>query len=112
MLRLGISASTCCVRTEPQEVESIFKSRNFATDNLVLSNRDVGFQLQDRVFESKQSGLSIHGVYSSDSRLPYKLGKDNSKIETSCLFSNQHRSQEKICQGCTGKGQFSFDSSK
>ena len=38
----------------------------------------------------------------------------NSKIETSCIFSNQHRSQKKkkICQERTEKGQFfSSDSS-
>lgn len=37
MFYLDISASTCCMKSVPWEVESVFKSHNVATDNLSLS---------------------------------------------------------------------------
>lgn len=51
ILYFDISANTCCIIVT-QEVESNFKSYTFATDNLSLSNKNVSFLLQVRIFES------------------------------------------------------------
>ena len=66
MLHLGISASTCCMSSVPQEVESIFKCHNFATDNLSLSKMGViSFKT-----EYLKVNKAVYDVYRNDSRQP------------------------------------------
>ena len=67
VLHLGISASTCCMSSVPQEVASIFKRHNFATDNLSLSKTEVISFKTEYLKVIKQS---IYDVYRNDSRQP------------------------------------------
>lgn len=69
MFYLDISANTCCLRTVPQEVESIFKSRVFA-DNLSLCEFSASRQTIGKLIKQ-----CVHDVYRNDFRQPYKLGE-------------------------------------
>ena len=66
VLHLGISASTCCMSSVPQEVESIFKRHNFATDNLSLSKMGV-ISLKTEYLKVNKA---VYDVYRNDSRQP------------------------------------------
>ena len=95
----------------PQEVESIFKRHNFATDNLSLSKMGV-ISLKTEYLKVNKA---VYDVYRNDSRQPWKLNEHRIVKLRPVAFlatNTEVRKKKKICQEHTEKGQFfSCDSS-